>query len=219
MRYALLASLALLLSACASGPKTPDWKQDSVSLIERYKKAELKGQNTLAERYFQQALAAAGSAARIEETARLHLVRCAARQASLGFEACSGYLDYAKLSANAEDEAYHQFLGGEWAQLDPARLPPQYRDFAANRDPAKNFGQLQKISDPLSRLIAISVAIRRKQADDATLDLAADTASEQGWCKPLLVYLKLLETRAAERGDSAGREKLRARIKLVEDSL
>lgn len=219
MKNLLLATLFLTLSACGGGPKTPDWKLDSASLIQRYQKAELKGQNILAERYFEQALAASGSAARLEETARLHLIRCATRQASLMFEACSGYLEYAKFGATPEDAAYHAFISGQWDKLDLARLPGQYRAFAANRDPARNAALLQAIDDPLSRLIASSVAIMRAQADEATLKLAADSASEQGWRKPLLVYLKLLESRAAEKQDTAEREKLRARIKLVEDSL
>ncbi len=219
MRNLLLAFLALLLSACGGGPKAPDWKLDSISLIERYKKAELKGQNTLAERYFEQALAAAGSAARLDETARLHLIRCATRQASLVFEPCSGYLEFAGLGASAENEAYHRFLIGQWDELDGGKLPAQYRAFLANRDPAKSFGILQEISDPASRLVAVSVAVMRKQADDATLKLAAETASEQGWRKPLLVYLKLLESRAGMKEDKAELERLRARIKLVEDSL
>ncbi|MEW6133516.1 MAG: hypothetical protein AB1591_10205 [Pseudomonadota bacterium] len=219
MKNLLLAALCLTLSACGGGPAVPDWKQDSVSLIQRYQKAELKGRNILAERYFEQALAAAGSAARLEETARLHLIRCATRQASLTFETCGGYLEHARFGATPEDAAYHAFISGQWDKLDPARLPGQYRAFAANRDPARNVALLQAIDDPLSRLIASSVAILRAQADESTLRLAADTASEQGWAKPLLVYLKLLESRAAEKQDTAEREKLRTRIKLVEDSL
>ena len=217
MRKAFIAFLALALSACGGGPKTPDWKLDSISLIERYKQAELKGQNTLAEGHFRQALAAAGSAARIEETARLHLVRCATRQASLAFETCSGYLEYAQHGASAEDEAYHRFISGQWEGLDSGRLPAQYRDFASNRDPARNAGILQKIDDPLSRLVAVSVTVLRRQADAATLQVATETASEQGWRKPLLVYLKLQEAQAARNGDQAGLERLRARIRLAEE--
>lgn len=217
MRNLLLVSLALALAACGGSPPAPDWKNDSVSLIAKYSKAELKGQNTLAERYFEQALAATGGAARLEETARLHLIRCATRQTSLMFEPCTGYLALAKF-AGAEDEAYHHFISGQWDGLDGSRLPGQYRDFLANRDAAINPGTLQKISDPLSRLIAISIAVMRKQADDATLNLAAETASEQGWRKPLLVYLKLLESRAVQKQDGAALEKLRARIRLLEAS-
>lgn len=218
MKNLLLISLALLLSACGGRPAVPDWKRDSVSLIEKYKQAELKGENKLAERYFEQALDAAGSAAKLEESARLQLIRCATRQASLAFEPCNAYLQYARLAFNAENDAYYRFLTGQWDKLDAGKLPAQYREFLANRDPAKNFGVLQKIDDPLPRLIATSLAVLHKQADDATLNLAAETASEQGWRKPLLVYLKLLENRAALREDKATLEILRTRIRLVEES-
>jgi hypothetical protein len=75
------------------------------------------------------------------------------------------------------------------------------------------------MQDPLSRLIAVSLMLARKQVDDDALTLAAETASEQGWRKPLLVYLKLLQNRVEARGNQQEAEKLRARIRLVEDSM
>jgi hypothetical protein len=207
-----------MLVSCGGGPKVPDWKKDSASLIEKYKKAELKGENLRAEHYFQQALDAAGSAGKLGETARLHLVRCATRQASLDFEACNGYRDHARFGTDPEDEHYYLFLTNQWDRLDSGKLPAQYRAFVKSGDPAKTPAALQGISDPLSRLIALSLVVARKQADDAVLNLAADTASEQGWRKPLLVYLKLLEGRAAMRDDKDGLQKIRARIRLVEES-
>jgi hypothetical protein len=215
----LIGLSMLLLQACGGGPKVPDWKKDSVNLIEKYKKAELKGEVRRAERYFEQALGAAGSAAKLGDTARLHLIRCATRQASLDFEPCTGYLDHAKFGVNPEDEAYYRFLTNQWDKLDGSKLPAQYRDIHKNTDPAKLLAVLQAISDPLSRLIAASLVITRRQADDATLNLAAETASEQGWRKPLLVYLKLLESRATLKDDKNWREQIRARIKLVEESM
>lgn len=214
--YALL--IALLLSACGGSPPAPDWKKDSVSLIGKYSKAELKGENKLAERYFEQALDAAGSAGKLEETARLNLIRCATRQASLVLEPCLAYQEIAKHSPNTDDETYYRFITGQWEKVDSSKLPAQYRDFFSSQDAARHVA-LTKIADPLSRLIAISVAVQRKQTDDVILALAADTASEQGWRKPLLVYLKLLENRASLTGDHTRVKALHARIKLVEDSV
>lgn len=222
MKHPILVTLSLctlLLQACGGGPRVPDWRKDSINLIEKYKKAELKGEVQRAERYFEQALEAAGSAGKIAETAQMHLIRCATRQASLDFEPCTGYLDHAKFGANPEDEAYYRFLTNQQDKLDTSKLPAQYRDFAKNSDPAKMLAGLQSISDPLSRLIAASLVTARKQTDDAILNLAAETASEQGWRKPLLVYLKLLENRATVKNDKLEAEKLRTRIKLVEESL
>jgi hypothetical protein len=209
---------ALLLSACGGGPPAPDWKKDSASLIGKYSKAELKGENKLAERYFEQAQDAAGSTGKLEETAKLNLILCATRQASLNFDPCTAYLTLAKLSPNSENETYHRFITGKWEGMDDSKLPAQYRDFVASRDAAKQLAALQEIKDPLSRLIAVSIAVLRKQADNAALNLAADTASEQGWRKPLLVYLKLLENHASLKNNVSQLEALRARIKLVEDS-
>lgn len=208
-----------MLAACGGGPKVPDWKKDSVNLIEKYKFAELKGENLRAEHYFEQALAAAGSAGRLDETARLHLVRCATRQASLAFDPCTGYIEAARHQTTPEDEHYHRFLSAQWDDLDRSKLPAQYHDFIRAGDPARTLAALNAIRDPLSRLIAASLAVARKQASDDVLALAAETASEQGWRKPLLVYLKLLEKRAALRDDAASLARLRARIGLVESSL
>lgn len=214
--YALL--ITLLLSACGGSPPAPDWKKDSVSLIGKYSKAELKGENKLAERYFEQALNATGSAGKLEDTARLNLIRCATRQASLILEPCAAYQEIARHSPNVEDETYYRFITGQWEKVDSSKLPAQYRDFFSSQGAARHTA-LTKIADPLSRLIAISVAVQRKQADDVILTLATDTASEQGWRKPLLVYLKLLENRASLAGDHTRVKALHARIKLVEDSV
>jgi hypothetical protein len=210
---------ALLLAACGGGPKVPDWKKDSVNLIEKYKLAELKGQNLRAERYFEQALAAAGSAGRLNDTARLHLVRCATRQASLAPGVCEGYLQHARHETTADDEHYHRFLSGQWDQVDSGKLPSQYREFIKADTPAMALAATRAMQDPLSRLIAVSLMLARKQVDDDALTLAAETASEQGWRKPLLVYLKLLQNRVEARGNQQEAEKLRARIRLVEDSM
>ena len=59
MRTALALLASLLLAACGSGgPPVPDWKSDSANLVERYKRHALKGENTLAEKYFGEAVAA-----------------------------------------------------------------------------------------------------------------------------------------------------------------
>lgn len=214
----VLAGL-LLLTACGSGgPPVPDWKSDSVDFIGRYKKHALLGENTLAERYFQQALRATGGAGRVSETGRLWLVHCATRRASLLDDDCSEYADLAKVETSTEDRAYYQLVTLNWSGLDAARLPAQYAALVKS-EPARINAQIAAIEDPLSRLLAASLVTLRGQADHATLVLAMETASAQGWRQPLLTYLKLLEKSAAERGATSEQQTYAVRTRLIEDAL
>ncbi|PKO71350.1 MAG: hypothetical protein CVU23_06045, partial [Betaproteobacteria bacterium HGW-Betaproteobacteria-17] len=62
MKPLLALACLLALTACSSGPPSPDWKTDAADLIERYQKHALLGENMLAERYFQRAVTATGGA-------------------------------------------------------------------------------------------------------------------------------------------------------------
>lgn len=219
MKLVPLALAALLLAACGSGgPPPPDWKTDAADLVARYQKHALRGENTLAERYFQQAVAATGGAGRVAETARLWLLRCATRRAMLIDDPCAEYADLAPLQPVAADDAYYRFLTLRWDDLDPARLPAHHRELlrmpAAQRPAA-----LARIDDPLARLLDASLLVLRREADAATLALAAEIASERGWRQPLLTYLKLMQQQAISRGDAAEQARLARRIELVEASL
>ena len=213
-----LACLVMLTDCGSGGPPPPDWKTDAADLIERYQKHALLGENTLAERYFQQAVAATGGAGRAAETARLWLVRCATRRAMLIDDACTGYAELASIEPNAADQAYYQFVTLRWDALDAALLPSQHRDLV--RAPAgKRHETLSRIADPLARLLDASLLVMRQEADAATLALATETASSQGWRQPVLTYLKLQQKQAAAQGNAAEQARLARRIQLVEQNL
>jgi hypothetical protein len=209
-RAALVA--CLLLAACGGTP-APEWKAASHDLLERYSNHALRGESKLAETYFSQALAATSATGRIDDAARLWLVRCALETALLDFSACPRYTELARLAPRAEDAAYYHFLQGEASQA--SALPKAYTGFVnAGTDSAKVRAALEAMDDPRSRLIAAGVAVRRGVVDEATLTLALDTASEQGWRRPLLTYLKLLEARLTARDDPR-LPALRKRIELA----
>jgi len=213
-----IASLVLLTACGSGGPPPPDWKSDSADLIERYKKHALLGENTLAERYFQQAVTATGGAGRVADTARLWLLRCATRRAMLIDDACTEYADLARIEPNAADHAYYQFVTLRWDAIDVSLLPSQHRDLV--RAPAgKRQETLGRIADPLARLLDASLLVMRKESDAATLAQATETASSQGWRQPLLTYLKLQEKQAAAQGNADELARLAKRIQLVEKSL
>jgi hypothetical protein len=209
-RIALIA--CLLLAACGGAP-APEWKTASRDLLERYSNHALRGESKLAEDYFNQALSATSATGRIGDVARLWLVRCAVETALLDFSDCARYTELARLDPRVEDTAYYRFLQGEAIQA--ASLPETYADFVnAGADSAKIRAALAAMDDPRSRLIAAGVAVRRGAIDEETLMLAADSASEQGWRRPLLTYLKLLEARLTRRDDPR-LPALRKRIELA----
>jgi predicted small lipoprotein YifL len=219
MKILLTLVTLIALTACGSGgPPPPDWKTDAADLIDRYKKHALLGENTLAERYFQQALLATGGAGRVADTARLWLVRCATRRAMLIDDACTEYADLARIESNAADQAYYQFLTLHWEASDVSLLPKHHRDLVTAA-PGSRPALLARVEDPLARLIGASLLVMRQEADDATLTIAAETASSQGWRQPLLTYLKVQEKQAATRGNSADQLRLARRIQMVEESL
>jgi len=212
-----LAAL-LLLAACGSGgPPPPDWKTDSADLVARYQKYALLGENTLAVRYFQQAVAATGGAGRVAETAHLWLVRCGIRRAMLIDDTCTEYAELARMAPSATDQAYYRFITLRWEDLDPALLPPQHRD-VLRAPTGRRSETLDTITDPLARLLDASLLVMRQEADAATLVIATETASSQGWRQPLLTFLKLQREQAVARGDRAEQAWLDQRIRLVETS-
>jgi hypothetical protein len=74
------------------------------------------------------------------------------------------------------------------------------------------------IDDPLSRLIAVAVLFQAGQASPPMINAATETASAQGWRRPLLAWLKVQALRAERAGDTAAAQRLQRRIALVEGS-
>ena len=216
-RLLALAALTLLAACGSGGPPPPDWKTDAADLIERYAKHALRGENTLAERYFQQAVAATGGAGRVVETGRLWLARCAVRRAMLIDDGCAEYADLAAVETTPADRAYFRFVTLDWNGLDPALLPAQHRELAA-ATPDRRRDVPARIADPLARLLEASLLVMRREADADTLALAVDTASAQGWRQPLLTYLKLQQEQAETAAQTDAAARLTRRIQLIEAS-
>lgn len=218
MKHLLAIVCLALLTACSSGRPTPDWKVNAADLIERYQKHALLGENTLAERYFQQAITATGGAGRVTETAQLWLVHCATRRAMLIDDNCAEYVQLAGIEPHAANAAYFQFLTLQWESVDIALLPKQHQRLVSAPAAARP-ALLSTIGDPLARLLDASLLVMRQEADTSTLDLATAAASDQGWRQPLLTYLKLQHKQATARGNASEITRLALRIQLVEQSL
>ena len=217
MRVVLLSTI-LLLAACAGGPMPPEWHTQSHASLERFRQQYLEGNSRLAQRSFAQAKAAVAATGRPELAARAELVRCALATAALDSDACEGF-DAIRNEATADDQAYRAFLSGQWQAQDAARLPLQYRAVASARDETARNNAMQRIADPVSRLVAAGALFRLAQLSPEGLGTAVGTASAQGYRRPLLAYLNVQAKRAEAAGDSAVLESIRKRIDLVYQSL
>jgi hypothetical protein len=134
-------------------------------------------------------------------------VRCAARVASLDFDDCPGYAALAT-DATPEQRAYADYLYGRWQGLNAALLPEQHRSVLAT-------GQVAGVADPLSRLVAAGASFRAGRITPEGIVQAIDTASNQGWRRPLLAWLGVQAQRAEAAGDAQEVQRIRRRMALA----
>ena len=211
-----LALVAALLGACASGPPVPDWESNAKTAMDHAVAAYLTGDTRLAASDFERARSEIARTGRIDLLGRTELVRCAAQVASLVFEPCEAFEKLRPESA-APERAYADYLAGRVQPQDIALLPPQHHAVASATLSADNaVAALRAIEDPLSRLVAIGVLFQAGRANPATIALAADTASAQGWRRPLLAWLNVQLALAEKAGDTGDAAQLRRRIAVVQ---
>lgn len=208
MRRLACCVLALLLASCAR-PQPPDWQVDARGALERFEQQFLAGETRAADAEFARARGDLASTGQASMVARAELARCAVQVASLVFEACAGF-EPLRADTGSAERAYADYLQG--APSDAALLPAQHRAVAGGK---ANAATLAQIVDPLSRLVASGVVMRSGRADPQVLQLAVDTASAQGWRRPLLAWLGAQLKLAEQRGATDDADRLRRRIALV----
>lgn len=212
-----VALTGTLLAACASTPP-PDWALNSRGAMQRALAAYLDGNTRVGDIEFAAARSELARTARPELLARAELLRCATRVASLMFEPCAGYLPL-QADATPADQAYARYLRSQPQAGDIDLLPGAQRA-AAKRllspNPAPVQDALADSDEPLSRLVAAGVLLQAGQASPALMELAASTASAQGWRQPLLAWLSA-QLRVAEQGQALEQaQRLRRRIALLQ---
>ncbi len=208
---------AVLLAACASTPPPPDWQLNARQAVEAAVAAYLEGNARAEAAESARARSEIARTGRADLLARAELMRCAARVASLVFEPCDGF-EALRADASPAELAYAAFLAGSVTALQVALLPEPQRAAAAATNDAAAIAALRAIDDPLSRLIAAGVLFRTSRASPEVLQIAVDTASGQGWRRPLLAWLNVQLTLAERAGAVAEAERLRRRIGIVQGS-
>ena len=210
-KHVCMAALALALCACAvtgcaSHPQPPTWQADAKSSRDGYLDAWLHGDTPAAEAEFARARRATASTGRFDLVAQAELVRCAAQAAALVYD-CPGYAALAD-DATAAQRAYAAYLDGRWQGLDASLLPEQHRAVFAGAG-------LAGVTDPLARLVAAGALFKAGRIAPADIGAAVDTASSQGWRRPLLAWLGVQEQRALAAGDAGAAGQIRRRRALL----
>lgn len=209
------AALAGLLTACGNTPPAPDWQMNAKASAERATQAWLSGDQRVEAAEFARARREVTATGRTDLAARVELLRCAGRVAALVMEPCAGF-DALSADAAPAEQAYARYLAGRSTAADAALLPDVHRSLAGGS--ATPDAALAAIADPLSRLVAAGVLFQRGQATPGVIAQAVETASAQGWRRPLLAWLKVQQARAQAGGAVDEVARIQRRIELVAPS-
>ena len=215
MRAALLAT-AIFMTACAANPQPADWHLESKGAVKRAVTAYLEGNSRVEAAELAVARFVIASTGRVDLMARAELLSCASRVASLVLESCAGF-EKLRQDAPPAERAYADYLSGK---LQPNNINslPKDQQLIAQAVVSRAQPAVESIADPLARLVAAGTLFQAGLASPALVQVAVDTASSQGWRRPLLawlgVQLKLLET----SGNAAEAARVQRRIALVSGS-
>jgi len=208
--------LACLVAAgCANKRAVPDWQLEAKGASDRFVSAYLSGQrNAPAE--FERARLELARTGRPVLVARPELLPCAAQLASVDLQDCPGF-EALRDDEPAAERAYAHFLAGKLVAGDQASLTPaQQAWIAALTSGASAADALSRIGHSFSRLVAAGALLRAGQASPAVLQIAVDTASQEGWRRPLLAWLGVQLRLAEQSGDVGAAAHLRRRLALVQ---
>lgn len=206
-----ILAFALLLAGCGNKPRQPDWLVNADGAQDRFERAYLSARDRVADSEFTRFRKEVASTAQPALVARAELTFCAVQVASLDFKPCTGFEPLRPDVTDAE-RAYADFLAGTLAPENAKLLPEDYRGVAGGQAGA---AALKGIRNPLSRVIAAGVLLRTGKADPEVLQVAADTASEQGWRRAVMAWLGAQALRAEQAGASEEAARLRRRMQLA----
>jgi hypothetical protein len=207
------AALAMLTS-CANNPPPPDWQLAAHNGLRFFSNAYLVGNSRVAAAEYAAARSGFASTGRADLMARAALVHCATRVASLEFDNCAEFAPFSQ-DAAAPERAYAAYLGGQWQGLRVEALPAHHRSIVSATTDAQRSAALQDIKDPLARLVAAGVLLQQTRLAPGQIEVAVDTASAQGWRRPLLAWLGVQLKQAQAAGQTSQAASIQRRIDLV----
>ena len=209
----MLTVTAMLLSACATGPKPADWQLESKGAMERAIAAYLQGNSRVEAAELARARLELSATGRVDLLARAELLSCASRVASLVFEPCAGF-EKLRQDAPPAERAYADYLAGKLQPQD-INLLPKSQQLSAQAAILRVQPAIESIADPLAKLVASGTALQAGNASPALVQAAVDAASSQGWRRPLLAWLGVQLKLFEAGGNRAEAERIQRRIALT----
>jgi len=188
---------SFLLVGCGSSKPVPDWTDASFNQLDNYKKSYLSGKERIAEAYFNKAVDEIKSSGDLEILARAYLTKYAVHVAVLEAFDDREYMRIDAVEPILQNKNFYSFLKGAFDNVDEKLLPQQYAGFlrafqSGKKDDVAH--EISKMDNPLSKLIALGLLVKKDEADEIDLKLAVDIASHNGWKKALLAYLFKLQS-------------------------
>jgi len=218
MKKLLFLLFAFLICSCGSASPVPEWKDNAHRYLKDYKINFLAGKEDASEPHFIKARKEIASGNDLSLLATAYLTKYALHTASLeSFDAVE-FAKLQRLEPNAANMSYCHFLKGNFNAADVQELPARYAGIvkaAAGKDATLAAREMAAIDDPLSRLIACGVWVRYMPYDENILQMAINTASANGWRRPLWAYLDKLQTYYLERGDISKAGIIKDRLELL----
>jgi hypothetical protein len=192
-----LMMFSLLLVGCGSSKPVPDWTDASFNQLDNYKKSYLSGKERIAEAYFNKAVDEIKSSGDLDILARAYLTKYAVQVAVLETFDDREYLRIDAVEPVLQNKNFYSFLKGAFDNVDEKLLPQQYAGFlrafqSGKKDDVAH--EISKMDNPLSKLIAVGLLVKKNNDDEIDLKLAIDIASQNGWKKALLAYLSKLQS-------------------------
>ena len=207
------------LAACSSKPAIPDWQMNAHGSTEKALQAYLTGNSRVEEQEWARVRRELASTGRLDLVARAELLRCAAQAASLALaQACPPFEALQQDAAGPEKAYANYLLGRPLAADELALLPHAQRPVAvalAQSSAANAAALLKAVEDPLSRLVGAGTLFRAGQAGRELAAVAVDTASAQGWRRPLMAWLTVQANLAQAAGDAEVAAQARRRLALM----
>ena len=217
MRKILFIVILFLICACGS-KQIPEWKDTSARQLESYKYYFLTDKESTSEPHFVKAKKAIAISNDLNLLGTVYLTRYALYVSIVENFDDTDFLRINKLQPNAKNFSYYNFIKGYFLAADYYLLPAHYSKLlkpAQDKDLATAVREISSIDDPLSRLVACGVWVKYLPYDENILQIAINTAADNGWGRPLFAYLTKLQQFYIDHHEIVKSESIKERLELL----